>query len=854
MANLKFLRGTSEKWATLELKDKDSFYVVEHSDTGGTVTKYELYLGDKLIADGSTLEQLQKLSDKVDGIIGTGSTIDEQIEAAIALLDKEDTATAKNFVTSVKQTDGIIEVTRGEVKSTKKSIAIENGLDGGIDLDVNVDGTSLVIDGETGKISVANSALIAYTGSNAITVSEVQGGTKTISLKLNSADKVLSQSEDGLTANINLTWSSSDGLKLIGKDGTEIATIPATDFIKDGMLENVTLEENPSGQSEGTYLVFDFNTDAGDEKIYLDVTELSQVYTANSGVTISDNVISAKIKDGELILKVAEDGLSIDKNELSKEVLNTKYDSALSSDLKTPNDIGGLKKGTSVSTLEQKTFSQLFDDILFEEIQPTVQNPSCSIAPTGSWNNNGIYEVGAAAPSSEEDFKVTFNRGTCTVVGQDNKYRAGTETGRTIKLGSGDLAEGSKITLGTLTYNLTVNYGEGDLLLTSKGNKASVDPNPLTAGAVTASCKIYGTYPYFCNGANASTSNKETTYPDAPAPNTKLTLQQWTQALIGAKFASEAATETRLVFEYPKAKNVTKVEFFNTVSNAWEVFGSDKYTTSAIANKTIQDVEVEYMQLTTVGNLQGALQLRFTMANASMQSSDEPYTYNGEVINDEIIAKLAENSSTTPFVATLSDVQLLASTGNRPSGVAVFAVNFEPGGQAPLDARLLVPTKADLIAAETYSAKNVYNGMVVSVLDDDGEVGLYMLKDMESITSPDYKAWEKIDAKAAKVTVGNGLKNSDGTISVKLDEATESFLTVSEAGVKLSGVQGAIDKAVTAVTETVTSLQKQVETNKTDIQALKDATVTGVDNVKVQEDEEGLGNLTISLEWLSFEE
>lgn len=75
-----------------------------------------------------------------------------------------------------------------------------------------------------------------------------------------------------------------------------------------------------------------------------------------------------------------------------------------------------------------------------------------------------------------------------------------------------------------MTYNLTVNYGEGDILLTSKGNKASVSPNPLTAGSVKSSCNIYGTYPYFCNGASASTSAGDTNFPAAPAPDTKLPL------------------------------------------------------------------------------------------------------------------------------------------------------------------------------------------------------------------------------------------------------------------------------------------------------------------------------------------
>lgn len=139
--------------------------------------------------------------------------------------------------------------------------------------------------------------------------------------------------------------------------------------------------------------------------------------------------------------------------------------------------------------------------------------------------------------------------------------------------------------------------------------------NPLTAGSVNSSgVTIYGTYPYFCNGASASSSNQESSLPTEVTSNTKLPLQKWTDTLVGAKFASEAATKTRLLFEFPATKKVTKVEFMNTVSGKWEAFTA--YTTGSAGNKTIQDTEISYSNLTTNGALSGALQLRFTIANA----------------------------------------------------------------------------------------------------------------------------------------------------------------------------------------------------------------------------------------------
>lgn len=484
-----------------------------------------------------------------------------------------------------------------------------------------------------------------------------------------------------------------------------------------------------------------------------------------------------------------------------------KYQSALPDELTTPSKHGGLAAGVKVSELKKKTLSQLFDDILFEEIQPTVKNPSCSISPKGSWANNGIYEVGAAAPSDAgTDFNISFDRGACTVVGQPTKYRAGTETGRDVKLGSSTLQAGSKITLGTMTYNLTINHGQGDELLTSKGNKATnVSPNPLTAGSVKSSCNIYGTYPFFCNGQSASSSNQDSSLPSAATPNTKLPLIKWTDALIGAKFASEATTGTRLEFIFPKAKNVTKVEFFNTVSGKWEVFGTDKYSVAPTTQQTVQGAKVDYNKLTTTGSMSGALQLRFTLANAAGEQSllDETSTYEGEEITDEVFRALAMKSTTVPFMP-LNDVPtvLAASTGNRPSGVAAFAVNFEPGGQSPLDARSLVPAKADLIAAATYSGKNIYKGMLVVVADDGGKPALYILKDVAKITSADYSGWQRVDVggqtvvqivndlttggtdKALSAEQGKALKGLIDAINGKLDGVDTNVGTLIDEKVK----------------------------------------------------------------------
>jgi len=42
-------------------------------------------------------------------------------------------------------------------------------------------------------------------------------------------------------------------------------------------------------------------------------------------------------------------------------------------------------------------------------------------------------------------------------------------------------------------------------------------------------------------------------------------------------------------------------------------------------------------------------------------------------------------------------------------------------------------------------------------------------------------------------TFTNGLENADNTVGVKIDSESENFISVSENGVKISGIQESID-------------------------------------------------------------
>ena len=265
--------------------------------------------------EGSLKNAIDKAKDDLIGSTGDTSTSNtitgakKYTDSKIADLNLTDNAVAKSFVTKVNQNNGKITVARGEVTSKDKTVKMTDGTDGGFDVAVNIDGTTIIKNASSGVLSVASGALTQYKGSNAVKVSEVDPeNNKTVSLSINSNDKVLTQSNDGLFANINLTWDREQGLKLIGKDSIEIATIPATDFIKDGMLDNATYDE------ETHKITLTFNTDAGKQPIELNLSDLVDTYEAGNGLELTGKVFSVKKSaeaDSEGFLKVGTDGIKV---------------------------------------------------------------------------------------------------------------------------------------------------------------------------------------------------------------------------------------------------------------------------------------------------------------------------------------------------------------------------------------------------------------------------------------------------------------------------------------------------------------------------------------------------------------
>ena len=164
------------------------------------------------------------------------------------------------------------------------------------------------------------------TGKNAIVFSAAYGDQiETISINesnidyntyaiihgVSSNDSVLSVSNNLISASVGLSVDSTAGtdnkryIRLTGSNNSDLGKIDIAEFVKDAMLNNVSLEEKTDGK---TYIDFDFNLDensGGHKTISLDVTKLIDVYTAGNGITISGNEIS--VNTGTIATKIYVD-------------------------------------------------------------------------------------------------------------------------------------------------------------------------------------------------------------------------------------------------------------------------------------------------------------------------------------------------------------------------------------------------------------------------------------------------------------------------------------------------------------------------------------------------------------------
>lgn len=256
-----------------------------------------------------------------------------------------------------------------------------------------------------------------------------------------------------------------------------------------------------------------------------------------------------------------------------------KYKSALADNIATVNALGGIPAGTTVAQLKNKTFSQLFDELIFPTVNPTFENPTASLSLKSTSTTPTVQEVGTIGASVPvaASFNIRYNAGAIKIAGVKKQNRGGDLKSNEsfIYIGNNPTNKEFPTTIseGLITYRYRAAYAQGPQPLDSKGDKYQT---ALPAGIVDSSAvTIYGVYPYFTNK-------------DDNTAFAKLGLTIYDN-LSAVKFKAEGPGKHS--FKLPLKYNLIKVELLNTLSGKYENYGIDKFT------KTTENIEVQGKQV-----------------------------------------------------------------------------------------------------------------------------------------------------------------------------------------------------------------------------------------------------------------
>lgn len=192
------------------------------------------------------------------------------------------------------------EVTANKLEAADNSIVL-NPSESGTTIKANIDNDTLIL-GENG-IEVSSKAL-NLKGSNAINVESTEEG-KIVSLNIDKANTILSQSENGLLATLKFEKDTKQKhIVLKGVGGKEVTWFDYSSFVVDGMLEDASLDEEDN-------LVLTMNTAAGNKILKVNLAKYIDLYNAGNGIDISeDRTISVKIKQDDKYLDITENGIA----------------------------------------------------------------------------------------------------------------------------------------------------------------------------------------------------------------------------------------------------------------------------------------------------------------------------------------------------------------------------------------------------------------------------------------------------------------------------------------------------------------------------------------------------------------
>jgi hypothetical protein len=183
------------------------------------------------------------------------------------------------------------------------------------------------------------------------------------------------------------------------------------------------------------------------------------------------------------------------------------YDSAFPPGTLTPQAVGGIDEDTDVSSLEGKTFSEMFDLLLFPALPPAASGFGFS----STVNPSSVQQVGTTASVI---LTSTFNQGSWVVANQSNRNYYGAATNYYFTSGSTTIDNNTtniytfnnyRVLLGSNNFPTAVSHSTGQQPVFSSGAPYS---SPIPSGSLTDNSNSFtGVYPYFYGYADTVITN-----------------------------------------------------------------------------------------------------------------------------------------------------------------------------------------------------------------------------------------------------------------------------------------------------------------------------------------------------------
>ena len=742
--------------------------------------------GAGLESDGSyrTIENANYISE-------ASSLRDADAKLDVALKSESDRATAaENSISGAVTTlSGIVstfsaktdgEISRLDAKietETTRATTAENGLND--------------------RVSTLENVTII--GEKAINVDKSTANeNKVITLVIDSDNKVLSQSNNGLKTTLGLNYDSvNKKIQLTGIDGAVLSEFNSSDFVKDGMIDSVVFD--PTTKK----LTITWNTDAGKESTVIDLTSLTDVYTvaedSKNYLAINDYVVSAKVGVENGLAKQNDYVALKDRVDLMESgyttpgsIKHTISDLMITNATEGSNIDAGksLMRHYAVDGEKYYYASSNAKDMFYGD---KVLSTALSDIETSISNLSGSSETIISAITD------TINNFSASTVQEFNRISGAVNT------------EIERATAAENSISGNVNTLSASVVTLSSTTQAI--QSELDATQTGAGLNADGTYhKHNTAGDMGNYISNATSLDDAD-----MMLDNALKTESNRATAAEEELRGLITDSTTKVSELSAAtETFSgaTVAEIAKVDGkiNDEITRATAAEKSISG-DVDTLR-DSIKTFSGATVDEIARLDAQSKKNKVKSTGNTIVVT--------EATEGTNLDVNIDGKTILSDNGKLKTGLKVMplaageleanvreAFRLVDNDGIPVDGTTIKIYKSSSLVSVELISKDDIDYVRITYIDNSGDTKTMDLNIQKLIFESEFK---------------DGLVvNENGEVRVKIDPTSENFLSVSSEGVKVSGLQDAINTAVATEKKRATDAENLISGN---VDALSAATIS----------------------------